>query len=292
MFSVTFRLFLLSLAPTLTIAEPCSVCAGFNEDAPIDINVIQKAFGDMMSMNGDNGNRRKRFLDEISFGGIGFMDLTTCGDLKTAALSAPEEEDECDAFDLLAYSQCGCTDDPPADYIAWCPHGGTFMEDATPDLSMMGDGELSGTCGEVAFLYNFITLVLSAVDLEDDNVGGGGSVSDDDMDTADAITMVSAVIQNGCGCNPDPDGCIICENGVGNPDKAISDSEGSTDSPGTCGAGYEMLQSLPSTMCAESKEQFKSAGCICKPAESTSAKKNIATLLVISAATTMVAFLW
>lgn len=315
MFSVTIPLFILSIAPTLTLADQCSVCTGFDENSAIDATSIMSSIMGSMdgdSMDGDNNNNRKRFLEED------LMSLSSCGDLKST-IEATSDDTECSLYSVLAYSFCGCTDAAPADSCYSCPFGGTFDKDIVPDLDFEDDGpSLTGTCGEVAatvsLLNSFIgqfTDALENANGEGDNGGGDVSMSGDiDID-------MCGMVQSSCGCNPNPDACMICEYGVENPDFAgdFPDDDHTDDAnkrnlpnrrldSTTCGDGLTMMQVMADTIdkdtttCTEGQKQFEEAGCICATTSastnktSASTNKNIVTLLVVSAATTMVAFLW
>jgi len=313
MFSVTIPLFILSIAPTLTLADQCSVCTGFDENSAIDATSIMSSIMGSMdgdSMDGDNNNNRKRFLQDD------LMSLSSCGDLKSA-LEAASDDTECSLYSVVAYSFCGCTDAPPADSCLSCPFGGTFDKDLVPDLDFENDGpSLTGTCGEVAATVSILNSFISAFTdgftdaLENangggDNGGGNENGGGDVSMSGDIDIDMCGMVQSSCGCNSNPDACMICEYGVENPDFAgdFPDDDNRRNLPNrrldsrTCGDGLTMMQVMAdtidknTTMCAEGQKQFEEAGCICATT-SASTNKNIVTLLVVSAATTMVAFLW
>jgi len=109
----------------------------------------------------------------------------------------------------------------------------------------------------------------------------------DGMDTGN---FICGMIRSPCGCDPNPDACKICEYGVENPDDIIKDDEDNDQL--TCGRGIQIIEmrlEAIDSLCDETKEQAKKGGCVCK--DSAAAYKNTVTLLVISAVTTIVAFL-
>jgi len=303
MFSVTIPLFILSIAPTLTLADQCSVCTGFDENAAIDGTSIMSSIMSSMGgdgMDGDNNNNRKRFLQDD------LMSLSSCGDLKSA-IEATSDDTECSLYSVFAYSFCGCTDAAPADSCYSCPFGGTFDKDIVPDLDFEDDGpSLTGTCGEIATTVSILNSFIGQFSDALENENGSGDVSmSSDMDI-----NLCGMVQSSCGCNSNPDACMICEYGVENPDFAgdFPDDDHTDDAnkrnlpnrrldSTTCGDGLTMMQVFAdtidkdTTICTEGQKQFEEAGCICATS-SASTNKNIVTLLVVSAATTMVAFLW
>jgi len=242
------------------------------------------------------------------------MSLSSCGDLKPV-IEAASDDTECSLYSVLAYSFCGCTDAPPADSCYSCPFGGTFNKDLVPDLDFGDDGpSLTGTCSEVAatmsiynsFIGAFTDVIKEARnELENgkgggDNGGGNENGGGDLSRSGDMDINLCGMVQSSCGCNPNPDACMICEYGLENPDFAgdLPDDDHTDNAmrrldSGTCGDGLKVMADTinkDTTMCADGQKQFKEAGCIC--ATSASTNKNIVTLVVVSAATTMVAFLW
>jgi len=109
------------------------------------------------------------------------------------------------------------------------------------------------------------------------------------MDTGN---FICGMIRSPCGCDPNPDACKICEYGVENPDDIIKGDKNNDQL--TCGDIQNIEMQLEifdsQSLCDEAKEQLvKEGGCVCK--DSAAAYKNTVTLLVISAVTTIVAFL-
>jgi len=287
MFSVTIPLFLLSLAPTLTFGEKCALCTGFDESLTIDIAGIISG----VDMGGDgsqrSGNgRRGRFLQSVEYM------LSSCADLKTDMSSLDSDSLECAMYSTIAYGSCGCTDDPPAGSCYSCPFGGTFNKDTVPDLPAMGEDGPSmpsgATCGERALSLDMTKTVLDA--LEGAFGGSQTTFESGGMDIEDIDFC--GMIRSPCGCKPhtDPDACTICEFGLKNPDFK-PDIEGNEDDQFTCAQAVQMTEQIivNEGLCDEAKEGAVKGGCVCKT--SAAVNKNIVTLLVISAATTMLAFL-
>jgi len=285
MFSVTIPLFLLSLAPTLTFGEKCALCTGFDESLTIDFSSLAGMFSGM-DMGGDGNGRRGRFLQSME-------DMpSSCADLKTDISSLDSDSPECAMLSTTAYGSCGCTDDPPAGSCYSCPFGGTFNKDTVPDLPEMGQDGSSmpsgATCGELAFSLGFNQALIGALVGAFDESGGSQTTSESgDMDIEDIDFC--GMIRSPCGCKPDPDACTICEFGLKNPDFKPH-LEGNEDDQLTCAQADLSLTIIDNEgPCDEAKEGAVKGGCVCKT--SAAVNKNIVTLLVISAATTMLAFL-
>jgi len=283
MFSVTIPLFLLSLAPTLTFGDKCALCTGFDESLTIDVSSLAGMFSGM-DMGGDDSQRSKgrdgkrgRFLQS--------MEDMSCADLKTEISSLDSDSPDCAMSSTIAYGSCGCTDDPPAGSCYSCPFGGTFNKDTVPDLPEMGEDGPSipsgATCGELAFSVTMQQAILGAFVGAFDESGGSQNIEDMDL---------CGIIRSPCGCKPDPDACTICEFGLKNPDYK-SDIEGNEDNQFTCAQAVQMAEQIivNEGPCDGAKEEVVKGGCVCKT--SAAVNKNIVTLLVISAATTMLAFL-
>jgi len=294
MFSVTIHLFLLSLAPALTFGEKCGLCTGFDDSLPIDLSSLKR-------MMDDNPNRFGESTDDM-------LPPSSCEAIKTKISSLDFESDspQCALYSAVAYGSCGCTDDPPTDSCYACPFGGTFKKDTMPDLPNYG-GEGWGrhpndaTCGEIAFTLSFLS---ASIDLF--SAGWG------DIDYC-------GIIRSPCGCDPNPDTCKICEYGVENPYHIINYDDNAREQL-TCGQVFALFTVELGGHSQSECDKFKSyydddEVCVCSspslspslsPSPSTSpntsqgsastkdlaaAYKNIVTLLVISAITTMVAFL-
>jgi len=290
MFSVTIPFFLLSLAPTLTFGEKCGLCTGFDESLPIDLSFLPEMMGGMNMGGGDNTRRFAQSTDDKL--------PSSCAAIKNAISSSDFESDspECALYSAVAYGSCGCTDDPPTDSCYACPFGGTFKKDTVPDIPDMGESELSlpkdATCGELA---RSLTVISSLVESLAGGLGGMGenqttTTPASESDGMDTGNFICGMIRSPCGCDPNPDACKICEYGVENPDDIIKDDENNDQL--TCGRGIQIIEmqlEATDSLCDETKEQAKKGGCVCK--DSAAAYKNTVTLLVISAVTTIVAFL-
>jgi len=253
MFSVTIPLFLLSLAPTLTLGdnEPCSLCTGFDESPTIDLFSV---FG----ISGEDNRRLSRFLEDDYMLGS----LSSCADLKTEITFLESGSPECSFVSVLAYSFCGCTDDPPADSCYSCSFGGTFDKDIVPEIN----SEMVGTCGEIA-----IAVAISDV-LSDDHTGNETtSMSTSGSGDMEMDLNSCEMVQGLCGCDPNPDTCKICEYGLKNPDFKVVNGNDYYDAPSTCGEGVKLIELAISagTMCDEMKDVVKMAGCKCNSSAST-----------------------
>eukprot|EP00555_Chaetoceros_dichaeta_P005701 CAMPEP_0198262260 /NCGR_PEP_ID=MMETSP1447-20131203/10798_1 /TAXON_ID=420782 /ORGANISM="Chaetoceros dichaeta, Strain CCMP1751" /LENGTH=238 /DNA_ID=CAMNT_0043950441 /DNA_START=234 /DNA_END=950 /DNA_ORIENTATION=- len=237
-----------------------------------------------MDMGGDgsqrSGNGSGRFLQSME-------DMSSsCADLKTEISSLDSDSPDCAMSSTFAYGSCGCTDDPPAGSCYSCPFGGTFNKDTVPDLPEMGEIGQSmpsdATCGELARSFGITQAIFGALAGAFDENGGSQTIEDIDF---------CGMIRSPCGCKPDPDACTICEFGLKNPDFK-PDIEGNKDDQFTCAQAVQMTEQFiigNEGPCDEAKEGAVKGGCVCKT--SAAVNKNIVTLLVISAATTMLAFL-
>lgn len=285
--STIFFLVLLSLDPTPTLGEACGLCSGFDANLPIDLSFLTASANITTT---ESGKRTRRFLQESGFE----SDLTNCAQLKTAITLDPDptsDNPNCDAYSLLAFSFCGC-DEPPTDSCYTCPAGGTFDGDIVPDIPKemtQGDGSFPvGTCSELAFAFSFSKLLIDAFADAFDEIADENTTATADVNFEDGMDLC-AVVQSFCGCDAPESACKICENGVKNPDATIDGEDL------TCGQGIKLIEFalVGVNSCDEGKKQANVAGCVCNTEVESSAftNKNIATLLIISAATTMVAFL-
>jgi len=261
-----------------TNSDQCNLCTGFDENLMLDLSFLAPT-----SVAGvPAGNR---FLQDANV----LDSISTCGDLKIA-ISFSEDPEACDMASLIAYANCGCTDEPPVGSCYTCPDGDAIDKDMVPDIpdNMIDDesGFPSGTCGELAIATSFASIMMG--ELEDAFEGDVSQTSSSSGDMTLGEIDICGLVHSFCGCKG-LDTCKICENGLDNPDHIV-EGEGFT-----CEEGVEMIERTGSiavgdgTLCDESKMTAKEAGCRCKSPASTN--RNIAMLLVVSAATTMVAFL-
>jgi len=284
--SIIIPLFLLSLVPTPALGEACGLCSGFNENLAIDLS----------SLEGPNGSRTRRFL-QLEF------EISTCAELKIAITSSPDitsDSPECAMMSLLAYSSCGCNDDPPAGSCYTCPAGGTFDGNIVPQIPGGMDGEdgdgppSNTTCSDIAFGASFAKLFLAAfvngmedafVDGMEDALGGDedqNTIMSEDSTSEDSTSedSTSEDFSEGnlcmmahffCGCDAPESGCKICEHGLENP-HAIVKTDDDDDDAGefTCEVGVNLMEMQiglsggDEAMCDESKEEVAIAGCVCK----------------------------